>query len=119
MKLLILEDSIHRQEIFKELFKHQTLFIVDNVEDAVKTLSWNKIDMFFLDHDLDNKVYVDSNCENTGYSFVKKLVTYPEYKNTLVYVHSLNPIGANRMINYLLDNDYNGFWMPFNLIKEI
>jgi hypothetical protein len=29
----------------------------------------------------------------------------------------MNPIGANRMLNLLLDNDYDGIWIPFPQLK--
>jgi len=29
----------------------------------------------------------------------------------------MNPIGANKMLNLLKDNDYDGIWIPFHLLK--
>jgi hypothetical protein len=38
-------------------------------------------------------------------------------RNALIYIHSMNPVGANKMLNYLLDNGYDGIWHPFHLLK--
>jgi len=29
----------------------------------------------------------------------------------------MNLIGANKMLNLLLDNGYDGIWIPFHLLK--
>jgi len=71
----------------------------------------------FLDHDLGGRIWTDSGEENTGYQFVKWIIEENKQKNTLIYIHSMNPIGANKMLNLLLDNKYDGIWIPFNLIN--
>jgi hypothetical protein len=71
----------------------------------------------FLDHDLGGRIWTDSNEENTGYQFVKLLTENQKQKDALIYIHSMNPIGANKMLNYLKDNNYDGIWIPFHLIK--
>jgi hypothetical protein len=117
MKILILEDNIERIEKFKLLFKNQEVFIYDNVKDAFHICCFIDFDVMFLDHDLGGKIWVDSNEENTGYQFIKWIVNEKKNKNSLIYIHSMNPIGANNMLNYLLDNEYDGIWIPFNLLK--
>ena len=47
---------------------------------------------------------------------MKWLVDNQFQKNSLFYIHSMNPIGANKMLNYLLDNGYDGIWIPCHLI---
>jgi hypothetical protein len=116
MKILILEDNPIRQEKFKNLFKNQELFIFDNVEDAYNACLINDFQVAFLDHDLGGKIWVNSNEENTGYQFVKKLIENNLQNKMLSYIHSMNPIGANRMLNYLLDNNRDGIWIPAHLI---
>lgn len=118
MKILILEDNPARQEKFRHIFRNQELFISDNVKDALLCCLTNDFKVIFLDHDLGNEVWVDSEEENTGYQFVKMLVKDRLQKNSLYYVHSMNPIGANKMLNYLLDNGYDSIWMPCHLIID-
>lgn len=117
MRILVLEDNPIRQEKFKQLFRNQELCLVSNVEEAIDACLLNEFQILWLDHDLGGKIWEDSNEENTGYQFVKWLVDNENQKNALIYIHSLNPIGANRMLNYLKDNNYDGIWMPFNLLK--
>jgi hypothetical protein len=116
MKILLLEDSLNRIEKFKQLFKNQKLFISDNIKDAQITCKLNEFPVMFLDHDLGNRIWVDSNEENTGYQFVKWLTENQLQKNSLIYIHSMNPIGANKMLNLLKDNNRDGIWIPYSLI---
>jgi hypothetical protein len=117
MKIFILEDNLERQEKFKQLFKNQELYISDNVKDTTNICLVQDFSVMFLDHDLGGRIWTDSSEENTGYQFVKWMAENQKQKNALIYIHSMNPIGANRMLNLLLDNGYDGIWIPFNLIK--
>jgi len=117
MRILILEDNLIRIEKFKQLFKNQELFIYDNALDAFHVSLSVDFPVMFLDHDLGNAIWVDSNEENTGYQFIKKLIENQLQKNSLIYIHSMNPIGANKMLNLLLDNGYDGIWIPAHLIN--
>ena len=118
MKILVLEDNILRQEKFKQLFKNQELFIFDDIRKAFDSCQINDFPVCFLDHDLDQKHWVNSNEENTGYQFIKKLIANQLLKHSLFYIHSMNPVGANNMLNLLLDNDYDGIWIPAHLIMD-
>lgn len=118
MNILILEDSNERQQLFKNLLKSHNIFITDKISEAIKAcedIQWN---IMFLDHDLDQQGWVSSKEENTGYSFVKWLVSTNFQKKSLNYVHSMNPIGANHMVNLLHDYGRDAIWMPFNLLLE-
>ena len=117
MRILILEDNTIRIEKFELLFKNQQLRIVQNVEDAITFCLSEEFQIMWLDHDLEGKIWEDSNKENTGYQFIKWLVDNEKQRNSLIYIHSMNPIGASKMLNYLKDNGYDGIWIPFNLLK--
>lgn len=117
MKILILEDNPERIEKFKQLFRNQQVDLYRTVEDAKDACLLNEYAVLWLDHDLSGKIWEDSQKENTGYQFVKWLVDNEVQKNSLIYIHSMNPIGANRMLNYLKDNDYDGIWIPYYLLK--
>jgi len=116
MKILLLEDNSLRVEKFKQLFRNQELFVFDDIKEALNDCLGKEFPVMFLDHDLGNRIWVDSNEENTGYQFVKKLIENQLQKNALIYIHSMNPIGANKMLNLLLDNGYDGIWIPAHLI---
>ncbi len=101
MKILILEDSTLRIEIFKkQLGKKHDLYIYDYVEDAKKAIDHSgPFDRIYLDHDLDQRVFVDSDEDNTGYQLAK----YIADKNidAEIILHTLNPHGAHRMLKVL------------------
>jgi hypothetical protein len=117
MKILLLEDNSYRIEKFKILFKNKELYVTDNIKQAEEYCKTIEFRVMLLDHDLDNKIWVNSNEENTGYQFVKWLVANKLQKDSLIYIHSMNPCGANKMLNYLLDNGRDGIWQPFHLLK--
>jgi hypothetical protein len=120
MKILILEDNQDRINKFKILFKNHDVCFCKTEFEARRACLDNKktpFDILWLDHDLEGKIWEDSQKENTGYQFVKWMVDYGYQKNSLNYIHSMNPIGANLMLNYLRDNGYDGIWIPFHLLK--
>jgi hypothetical protein len=117
MRILILEDNPLRIEKFKILFKNQQVDHCATVNDAKNACLVHEYDILWLDHDLDGKIWEDSDKETTGFEFVKWLVLNGFQKNSLNYIHSMNPVGANRMLNYLKDNDYDAIWIPFNTLK--
>lgn len=116
MRVLILEDNINRIEIFKKILKSEELIICLGVETAKQEVLKGNIDVLFLDHDLGGKIWVDWKEPDTGYSFVKWLVENKYCEKAIFYIHSMNPVGANVMVNLLHDYGYDGIWRPFNLL---
>jgi len=119
MKIFILEDNQERIKFFKQLFKFQEVYFAETVKQAKNYCIKNEFSIMFLDHDLGNEIWVNSKEENTGYQFIKKLVDNKLQKNCLFYVHSSNPIGANKILNYLLDNNYDGIWLPWHIVVTL
>ena len=119
MKILILEDSPERIIKFKELFKNQELYIFGNAHLAFCECLYTEFNIMLLDHDLDGRIWVDSDEENTGFAFIKFLVAaLPRIQTkALIYIHSMNPIGANKMLNLLKDDGRDGIWIPFPQLK--
>lgn len=95
-KVLILEDSHARIQTFKKNLKDYDLYFFDDVDDAKQAFDmlgpWEAI---FIDHDLDDKIYVNSNDANTGYQFAKYIADkeLPE----MIICHSMNPVGAQNI----------------------
>jgi len=133
MKILILEDDQERIKCFRDRFseiKKDDLSLITYIENAqicIDMLSRNKFDFLFLDHDLDGRVYVSTDEENTGSEVARwiernsdKLVS-ESGKKTRIIIHSYNEYGAN----YMLDKIEGSVWIPsvweepfFDEIKE-
>lgn len=96
MKVLILEDDPNRIGIFKKKLHEHDLYFFTNVADAKDaTINFGPFDYYFLDHDLDGQVFVNSKEMNTGYRFAEFLA---EVKVTgEIIVHSMNPAGAQNI----------------------
>jgi len=100
MKVLILEDSASRIKVFKKNLKDHDLYFFDQVEEAKSAVDLlGPFDYYFLDHDLDGEIYVESSNENTGYQFAKFL----KEKNIKAefVIHSMNVVGVQNMKNEL------------------
>jgi hypothetical protein len=88
--------------------------MTDNVKVAIDELHKTKYDMIFLDHDLDQRIYVDSKEENTGFQVAKEL-KHTLNATTLCVIHSLNPIGASMMLKA---HPFNSMCIPIYLLSE-
>lgn len=104
MKIFILEDRDRRIKWFKNVFSSEnSLFFADNVKDAKKILLENpEFDILFLDHDLDQKIFVNSNEQNTGYQLTKFIVEN-KISFGFAYIHSMNRYGSGLMYTKLLE----------------
>lgn len=117
MKILILEDSEERRRIFHEMLSHtHDLSFFGHVEEAKTALSTDgPFDIIFLDHDLDNRVFVDSEEENTGYQLAKYIAE--NNVRAKIIIHSMNPYGAERMKKILPDAQRISFPELFSQLK--
>lgn len=96
MKVLILEDDPNRIGVFKRKLHEHDLYFFTNVPDAKDaTINFGPFDYYFLDHDLEGKVFVSSDYSNTGYQFAKFLAEI-EAQGEII-VHSMNPVGAQNI----------------------
>lgn len=105
--IVILEDDENRIAQFRKKLKDKaTLHVFNNVSECDSFMRKNStnIDMFFLDHDLDHRIFVNSKEENTGYSMAKKIkeVYGEDYPDTII--HSLNPVGAENILSILTES---------------
>jgi hypothetical protein len=120
MRILILEDNLDRIEFFKRIYKNHTLYITDNLLQAKTWSKYKEIDfdIMFLDHDIKENIFTAMKEEDTGYDFVKWLVEGKIQIHALYYIHSMNPVGAQVMVNTLKDNGYQALWVPFHLLTK-
>lgn len=97
MRVLVLEDSKERIKVFQKELKDHDVYFFDNVRDATQAveLMEEPFEYFFIDHDLDDRVYVDSNEPNTGYQFARFL-SQKEIQGVFI-THTMNPAGAENI----------------------
>jgi len=113
--ILILEDNDFRINFFKNKLNKFNLFIFKNVQDAIKCINENKIDILFLDHDLDKKIFVSIKEENTGYQFAKYIADNKLHFNHII-IHSMNPYGSAKMKEELKNSANNLDVVPFHIL---
>ena len=96
MKILILEDNEERHKKFLEALKSHEVVIVETSQEAIKYLKEEKWDVAFLDHDLGGQANVSSG-PGTGYEVAVWLSENVDRMPTQVYIHSMNPVGSQKM----------------------
>jgi CheY-like chemotaxis protein len=100
LKVLIFEDDAERIKTFQRILKNHDLYFFDKVDEAKKAFDLlGPFDFIFLDHDMDGKVFVPSEEENTGYQLAKhiaKMGTKAE-----IVVHSMNMPGVEKILGVL------------------
>jgi len=115
MNYFILEDNKMRQQWFKENLKGHRITIVDNVDDAKRILKTSAYDIIFLDHDLGEGTGGES-YYNSGVTIAEFIPKTPN-KDTEIYIHSQNPVGAENMQKILNYNGINSTIIPFGSFK--
>lgn len=114
--VFILEDSLERIKLFKEVLENKfDLTFSANVEEAKKLLQAKKYDVVFFDHDLDDKIFVNSNDPNTGYQLAK-WIEEKGMRFDQVVIHSLNPVGAERIKKRAENFSDNVEKIPFTVL---
>ena len=109
-EILILEDNPDRISKFLSLFNQAV--VVDTVQAAISYIQTGKFKRLYLDHDLNNEAFVDSNRADCGMEVVRWIVKnkpiIPE-----IFIHSANRRGSNMMYAALKSNGYNVSQFPF------
>lgn len=100
MNVLILEDDEARIKLFRQFFIGHSLDITKNPDEANQWISEKEYNLISLDHDLNERDYVTDTGYSTltGYGTALFLSENPDLSsNAKIIIHSLNPVGANRM----------------------
>lgn len=116
-RILILEDSKERIVFFKKKLDkyHQTVYF-DNVKKAIEYINNNEVDVLFLDHDLDQRIFVKSEEENTGFQLAKFIKESGKMFEQII-IHSMNNIGSKKMEEELFSSTGDLQRIPFYLLK--
>ena len=106
MRILILDDSRSRLATFRRKLIGAVVTCVEHASDCIKELEKNgPWDVFYCDHDLDNRVFVPSGI-GTGYEVILWITNNLDKKPTKVILHTLNNIGALNMLKIMPDAIY-------------
>lgn len=112
-KVLILEDNKDRINTFKAKLSDHDLYFFDDVQEAVQAYAlMGPYDLILLDHDLDDKIFVDSSEPNTGYQFA--LFLSSQDTSAQIIIHSMNARGAQNMKAVLPQAEV----IPFHILKK-
>jgi CheY-like chemotaxis protein len=96
MRILVLDDSSERLKIFRKNLIGHTVDCVKTAREAIDMLDTNSFDLVSLDHDLGDKTMVTSG-PGTGYEVTEWLGANPDKQPRMIFIHSFNPAGAQRM----------------------
>jgi len=109
-KVLILEDSIERQEQFKKNFQNAELVFTTTVEETIEQLKSKKWNALFLDHDLGGKVFVAPGSEPTGTDVARFLHINHQFQPKHIVVHSLNESGRKSICSLIRAQEVPFVW---------
>lgn len=119
--IFVLEDMTPRILVFSLLSPPHSLKIAEDAPSAIAFLKEHGplIEVVFLDHDLAQRVFVSSDDKNTGAEVARFMVSddCTLSRSVSIIVHSLNPIGADNIMN-VLDGQYpNLHRIPYDLVR--
>ena len=106
-----MDDNPYRHELMKQTYIGYNIDYFYNAKDTIAALENNIYDVLFLDHDLDeqyNNILLDH--AEDGRFVAKHIATNlsEKYKNSKIYIHSLNAPGSEIMKSILISAGING-----------
>src|SRR5918911_2302332 len=120
MRILIVEDDESRCAWFRARLAGATVDITCDVAQAVAWLGERDYSLILLDHDLADEHYFSNepDDERTGYAVAAWLASHPDsQRDALIVIHSLNYVGAQRMLDILHDARRVAEHVPFPYLQ--
>ena len=113
MKIFVLDDCLDRHESIDKWFaKEHEVFHAVTTKEGKELIQNHVFTTLFLDHDLNE--YDQEGREVTGYDFCRWLSDQSINRDIQIIIHSVNPIGADNMKCYLIQNGFtNVVCIPF------
>ncbi|MDO8611144.1 MAG: hypothetical protein Q7R95_11515, partial [bacterium] len=113
MRILIVDDQETRHKKIQSLVmdyfdKPVSIWSAYTVKSAIKFLKQEEFDVIFLDHDLGENIYQDSNELDTGYQIAKFIIAAGINTKEII-VHSMNYPGAMNILDILPQAKYIPF----------
>jgi CheY-like chemotaxis protein len=119
-RVLIVEDDETRCAWFRERLAGSLLDVTCDVATAVLWLAERDYQAVLLDHDLTDEHYfsTEPDDERTGYAVARWLAEHPtSQRDALIVVHSLNYVGARRMVEVLRAAGREAEHIPFHHLQ--
>lgn len=120
-RVLVVEDDEARCAWFRERLSGRRLDVTCDVGVAVRWLAERVYDAVLLDHDLAEEHYFtnEPDDERTGYAVARWLAEHPSsQRDALIIIHSLNYVGAGRMLAVLRDAGRDAEHIPFHYLQS-
>jgi CheY-like chemotaxis protein len=119
-RILIVEDDAARCDWFSQKFSGRVLDVTCDVKEAVRWLEERDYSMILLDHDLAEEHYYsdEPDDEHTGYAVALWLAEHPDsQRGATIFIHSLNYMGAARMLEALHNSGRDAEHVPFYYLQ--
>jgi CheY-like chemotaxis protein len=119
-RILLVEDDRERCDWFSQKFSGRTLDVTCDVKEAVRWLEERDYTLILLDHDLIEEHYFSNepDDERTGYAVALWLSQHPDsQRDATILIHSLNYLGAGRMLEILRDAGRDAEHVPFHYLQ--
>jgi CheY-like chemotaxis protein len=119
-RVLIVEDDETRCQWFHQKFSTHLRDVTCDVRQAIEWLAEREYTTILLDHDLADEHYFSDkpDDERTGYAVAAWLASHPDrQRDALIVIHSLNYIGAQRMLDILHDAGRDAEHVPFHYLQ--
>jgi len=120
-RILIVEDDEARCAWFRERLAGSLLDVTCDVGTAQSWLAERDYHTVLLDHDLSDEHYFSNepDDERTGYAVARWLAEHPtSQRDALIIVHSLNYVGARRMVEVLRAAGREAEHVPFHQLQS-
>lgn len=119
-RVLIVEDDEMRCAWFQEKLSSHVLDVTCDVREAEGWLEEREYTTILLDHDLSDEHYYSNepDDERTGYAIAAWLASHLDrQRGALIVIHSLNYVGAQRMLDILHDAGRDAEHVPFPYLQ--
>lgn len=121
MRVLVLDDSLERQKAFRSHLIGTISTHVHSYAECVEAFENQPkpFDIVFLDHDLSDEAAAGnpSHKEKTGTDVVDYIVEMdPSKQPKKIILHTLNPVGRQRMMLILQRTGIETISSPFNIL---
>jgi len=119
-RVLVVEDDEMRCAWFRRKFAAHVLDVTCDVSEALVWLEEREYSTILLDHDLREEHYFSDapDDERTGYAVAAWLAAHPDrQRNATIVIHSLNYMGAQRMLERLQDAGRDAEHVPFHYLQ--